>query len=266
MKNKMPTVLTDDVIEQAANNTDTAIKTLFTSVGTNTDGLPLRELLGLDKAMQTQRGELVNNLAKLSELDDHIKIEERKLNEAEIAESTRELIEGRLRELRNERTTRLEAATTNREALRSQIGRIRETIDRVLNENTTLAERIRTLFREQGITIATLLTALGFIISTIALAITGGGGGTPAPTPMPTPSGAKEWIKKQLENLGQWLKPLAGKAAASLPGIIGAIVSWLLKTAGGVAIWLSEHLWAIIVALVVTVASWIKEYERAHKE
>lgn len=85
-------------------------------------------------------------------------------------------------------------------------------------------------------------------------------------TPMPTPSGVKEWIKKQLENLAQWLKALAGKAAASLPGIIGAIVSWLLKTAGGVAIWLSEHLWAIIVALVVTVASWIKEYERAHKE
>ena len=38
----------------------------------NVDGLPLRELLGLDKAFQTTRGELVNNLAKLSKLDEEI--------------------------------------------------------------------------------------------------------------------------------------------------------------------------------------------------
>ena len=40
---------------------------------TQTEGLPLRELLALDKALQTTRGELVNNLAKLSELDEEIK-------------------------------------------------------------------------------------------------------------------------------------------------------------------------------------------------
>ena len=34
--------------------------------------LPLREIRGLDKALQTIRGELVNNLAKLTELDNHI--------------------------------------------------------------------------------------------------------------------------------------------------------------------------------------------------
>ena len=50
---------------------------------------------------------------------------------------------------------------------------------------TTLAERIRTLFREQGITIASILTAIGMAISTLVLALTGGGGGTP---PSPPPS------------------------------------------------------------------------------
>ncbi len=43
--------------------------------------LTLRELSGLDKAMRTQRGELTNNLGKVSELDDHIALEKRKLDE-----------------------------------------------------------------------------------------------------------------------------------------------------------------------------------------
>ena len=43
-----------------------------------------------------------------------------------------------------------------------------------------MAERIRTLFREQGITITSVLNALSTTVSTIVLAITGvlwGGGG-----------------------------------------------------------------------------------------
>ena len=44
---------------------------------TQTEGLTLRELQGLDKALQTTRGELVNNLAKLTELDKDIARNER---------------------------------------------------------------------------------------------------------------------------------------------------------------------------------------------
>ena len=42
----------------------------------------------------------------------------------------------------------LYAAAANREALRSHVNRMRDTINRILHEDTTLAERIRTLFRE----------------------------------------------------------------------------------------------------------------------
>jgi len=59
----------------------------------------------------------------------------------------------------------------NREAHRSQFFCIWETIERLLNEDTTLAERLRTLFLEHGVTIASILTSLGFIVSTIVLAI-----------------------------------------------------------------------------------------------
>ena len=41
----------------------------------------------------------------------------------------------------------------------------------------SLAERIRPLFREQGITIFSILTALSMTISTIVLEITGAFGG-----------------------------------------------------------------------------------------
>ena len=229
--------------------------TLDEILGTvNDPPLNLRELRGLDKAMQTIRGELTNNLAKLSELDEHIALEKRKLDEADsgdIDEFIRRRIAERLRDLQDERASQLEAAGANREAFRSQINRMRETINRILHEDTTLAERIRMLFREQGVTIASILTTIGMTISTLVLALTGRGGGAPSPTPVPPDNkgGLKEWVKKHLQSIGRVLSKLAGKAAAALPGIIGSIVSWLLKLAGTAVNWLAEHVWAVVLAV-----------------
>ena len=50
---------------------------------TQTEGLTFRELQGLDKALQRTRGELSNNLAKLTDLDKDIAKERKKLDEAE---------------------------------------------------------------------------------------------------------------------------------------------------------------------------------------
>jgi len=126
----------------------------------------------------------------------------------------------------------------------------------------TLAVCLRKLFHEQGVTIASTLTVLGFIVSTIVLAIQNALGGTGGITPTPTPpnGGVTAWVKKQLQNLGKWLKALAGKAAAALPGIIGAIVSWLLKTVSSGAVWFAEHLWALAAALVAVGAVWLRDY------
>jgi len=52
---------------------------------------------------------------------------------------------------------------------------------------------------------------------------------------------------------------MTGKATAALPGVIGAIVSWLLKTAGSVAVWLAEHLWAAVLALVAAAAVYYRQ-------
>jgi len=226
--------------------------------------LPMREILGLNEALKRTRGALVDNLARLSQLDADITQAEQELGGEEAANDPekKRRIQERLDQQRSERDARLEAAAANREALRTQFSRIQETVERVLNEDTTLAERLRTLFREQGVTIASVLTALGFIVSTIVLAVQkifGGGGPTPAPTPSGR-GGVTDWVKKQLKTIASWLKALAGKAASALPGIIGGIVSWLLKTAGSVAAWLAENLWALAVALVAAGAVYMRDY------
>ena len=227
------------------------------------EGYTTRDILGMCKALERSRGELTNNLAKLSELDERIALEKRKLEEAP-DEAAKDEIAKRLRDLQNEKASRLEAASATREALRYQISRIRETLHRILHEDKTLAERIKTLLREQGITIASVLTAIGMIISTIVLAIPGGSGGGAAPPQPPQPpgkGGAKEWIKKHLQSLGRILAKLAGKAAAVLPGIIGSIVSWLLSLLGKTAVWLSSNLWAVLLAvgglLLVSAREWL---------
>jgi len=66
--------------------------------------------------------------------------------------------------------------------------------------------------------------------------------------------------KKQLKTLAGWVKALAGKVAAALPGIIGAIVSWLQKTAGVAVTWLAEHLWSLAIALVAMVTVWLRSH------
>lgn len=244
-----------------------------------------RELAGLEKAMTGVRDELANNLAKLSNVDDqkseiekHLAREHQKLTETDDTEIQQEIrdrirkLESALSDIELERQSRLEALSTNRAALRSQINRIRETFRRLLHEDTTLAERIRTLFREQGITIASILTAIGMAISTLVLALTGGGGSVPAvpaPAPAPKPSdkgGLKEWVKKHLQALGRALANLAGKAAAALPGIIGSIVSWLLNTLGKTATWLAENMWTMGIAvgtlLLLAARDWLMQSSR----
>ena len=93
-----------------------------------------------------------------------------------------------------------------------------------------------------------ILTAIGMAISTLVLALTGGGAGAPHRRlpGHPTRAGSGSGQKK-LQALGRALANLAGKAAATLPGIIGSIVSWLLSTLGKAATWLADNVWALVI-------------------
>ena len=71
------------------------------------------------------------------------------------------------------------------------------------------------------------------------------GGGEP---PLPKDEkGLKEWIRFKLKALASLLRKLGVKAAEALPGIIGAIISWVLNRAKDVVGWVSQNLWALVV-------------------
>ena len=148
----------------------------------------MREFLGIDKALQSINGELRNNTAKISELGKQIKRDTAKLKEIEdnpegFSEEQKELYKKRLQDLKEERQARLEFLSQNRKDLQTQVARIKQTIGKILDSDTSLGKKIRILFREQGITIFSVLTAVSMIISTIILAVTGGGSGTPGSPP-----------------------------------------------------------------------------------
>ena len=225
--------------------------------------LPLRELQGLDKQIRTIKGSLKVAISKRVELEDRIKHEEDKLNEIQglnYSDDQRKMVEDRIKKLRDELNERNEEINILKGEASKQINQIKESITQFLDKETgTLGERIRTLFKEQGITIASILTAVGMTIGVLIEALLGG------PTVSTTTSGsspadggdkkggAREWIKNKLKALSSLLGKLAAKAGAALPGIIGSIVAWLLNRAKEVVGWLSQNLWALITGVGVLI-------------
>ena len=64
-------------------------------------------------------------------------------------------------------------------------------ITKVLDKDTSLGEKIRTLFREQGIMIASVLMAIGMAIGVLIEALLPGGGGTTSGDGGPPPKDEK---------------------------------------------------------------------------
>ena len=160
--------------------------------------------------------------------------------------------------MNTEKQASLEILSQNRKDLQTHVVTIKQTLEKVLDKDGSLAERIRTLLKEQGITIFSILTALSMTISTIILAIRGafgeGGGGAGEPT-----SKDKGTLKKWLDRLADALKRLAGKAAEALPAIVGSIVGAILSFPGKAVGFAAEHTWALIVFVVELIGLWLMQ-------
>ena len=193
-------------------------------------------------------------------MEGRIKHEERKLNEIQdpkYSDDLRNRIEDRIGKLRGELTERNKEIDILKGEASKQINQIKESIIKFLDKETgTLGERIRTLIKEQGITIVSILTAVGMTIGVLIEALLGGPS-TSTPTSGGTSTGwSQRMDKKKLKALSQLLGKLADKALASLPGIIGSILSWILNRAKEVVGWLSQNLWALITGVGVLIYSY----------
>ena len=240
--------------------------------------LPFRELAGLDRSLRNMRTTVLKMIsdrevkkARVKELKDEIsKVAYDEDGEVQFSEDLRE----KQREIKTleEEIEVLDSEIREYDGkFRGQFQRIKQTIDKMLHQDLTLGEQIQTLFREQGITIASVITALGFAIGMIVQGILSTAKSTLNPTPKPTPTpeptpkpkpkptptpeptpepGIKGWIKQQLQKIANLLSKVADKMLIALPGIIGSVVSFVLKAASTAVGFISEHLWLLIVALV----------------
>ena len=166
----------------------------------------------------------------------------------------KEDITKRIDALNDELATRQESIDLLKGRLKNQIISFKQTIATVLDKDTSLGEKIRTLFREQGITIASILMAIGMAIGVLVEALLPGGGATTASggggePPPKDEKGLKGWIRNKLNALASLLGKLGMKAAEALPGIIGGIISWILNRAKDVVGWVSQNLWALVVGI-----------------
>ena len=262
-------IMLQDIIAKNEIATDNSIKLIETSLtetgaeaSTQTGGLKLRELEGLDKELRTISGSLRSAIAKSIAKQVDIDRENRKLeemaNDETYSDEQREEVRARLQRFQDEQKAINEQIRILKGRYSNQIYQIRESIMKFLDKETgTLGERIRTLLKEQGITVVSILTAVGMAIGVLIEALLGGPSAS-APTSQSTTTsykkgGAREWIKNKLKALSQLLGKLADKALASLPGIIGSILSWILNRAKEVVGWLSQNLWALITGVEVLV-------------
>ena len=231
------------------------INEVMNSVSTNTD-LDMREFEGIDKALTRIQGELANNAGKLTEIDAHIAREQGKLEEIEDSPDLQvheERVKAKIAELKEERAARLEILSQNRKELASQFARIRQTVEKILDGDLSLREKLKLVFREHGLTITAVLTSIGLIISTIVTALTGGSAGGSS-TPPKQPNKVKEWVKNKLKALARLLGRLAGKAAAALPGIIGSIIAGVLNFLKKVVTAAAEHVWLFLTSIATLIA------------
>ena len=206
-------IMLQDIItknEIATDNSMKLIETSLTEIGedasTQTGGLTLRELEGLDKEFRTISGSLRSAIAKQVDIDrGNGKLEEM-ANDETYSDEQREEVRARLQRFQDEQKAISDQIRILKGQYSNQIYQIRESIMKFLDKETgTLGERIRTLFKEQGITIISILTALGITLGVLIEALLGGPSTTSTPTSQTTTTsdkkgGAREWIKKQIES------------------------------------------------------------------
>ena len=169
--------------------------------------------------------------------------------------------------------------------VRNSLQRLRRSIENFIDSDDTLGSRVRELFRREGVTIASLLTAVGMTIAAVVegivlatrsavSAVTPAPkpkppapepGPEPGPQPSPSPEPPKpktwtDWLKDQIKKIANLSLKLGDKVLIALPGIIGAVLNFVLKSAGAVVRFLADHLWAFAMVVGGILYTSVKEF------
>ena len=185
-ENTQDNIMLQEIINKNETATDNSIKlieTSLTEIGveafTQTGGLTLRELEGLDRELRMTSGSLRSAIAKSMAKQVDIDKENRKLeemaNDETYLDEQREEVRAGLQRFQDEQKDINDQICILKGRYSNQIYQIRESIMKFLDKETgTLGERIRILFKEQGITVVSILTAVGMAIGVLVEALLGG--------------------------------------------------------------------------------------------
>ena len=103
----------------------------------------------------------------------------------------------------------------------------------------SLRDRVKYIFKKYGFTAFAVLSAVGAVIGVIV-------------------SNLKRGLSKLGKGIGNGFKALGKKLGEILPGMIGAIASFIFKTAGEAIGFLAKNAWLLIVAVVVYFVEQVK--------
>ena len=155
-----------------------------------------------------------------------------------VIETNEREITRRREKVRDLESSRKEVGPGQRENIDRNIDQQREEIENLERENDVIEERmsirdrVKVIFKKYGFTAFAVLSAVGVVIGVIV-------------------SNLKSGLSKLGKGVGNGLKAIGKKLGEILPGMVGAIASFIFKTAGEAIGFLAKNAWLLIVAVVV---------------
>ena len=145
--------------------------------------------------------------------EEEISRREKKIQELQASRETSENIDADIGEQRNE-ISRLEAE------------------NEIIEERMSLRDRVKSIFKKYGFTVFAVVSAVGLVIGVIV-------------------NNLKKGLTSLGKGVGGALKNIGEKIGEILPGMIGAIASFIFKTAGEAVGFLAKNAWLLILAAVM---------------
>ena len=152
------------------------------------------------------------------------KIDELKASRETASENQREQIDANIEEQQNE-ISRLEAENES------------------IEERMSLRDRVKLIFKKYGFTVFAVVSAVGLVIGVVV-------------------SNLKKGLTSLGKGVGGALKNIGKKIGEILPGMVGAIASFVFKTAGEAVGFLAKHAWLLILAAVTIMIEKLKKRNR----
>ena len=115
-----------------------------------------------------------------------------------------------------------------------------EIANKKIEQRMTLRDRVKAIFKKYGFTVLAVASAVGVVIGLIV-------------------ANLKNGLTSLGKGVGNGLKTIGKKLGEILPGLVGAIASFVFRTAGEVVDFLAKNAWLLIVGAVIYLVEQFKK-------